>query len=152
KGLLCSLDDKQAFDAQAILDVYFERWEIENSYGEIKHRMLEDSILLRSQTVDGVNQELWGILLAYNLIRVEISRIAKEAKVSPLRISFVMALRDIQDEILWCAIASPGSIPKKLRAMRERVKRYILPEKRKRPKSRTVRISKTRYTIKSKHA
>ncbi|MBH0005019.1 MULTISPECIES: IS4 family transposase [unclassified Pseudoalteromonas] len=152
KGLLCSLDDKQAFGAQAILDVYFERWEIENSYGEIKHQMLEDSILLRSQTVDGVNQELWGILLAYNLIRVEISRIAKEAKVSPLRISFVMALRDIQDEILWCAIASPGSIPKKLRAMRERVKRYILPEKRKRPKSRTVRISKTRYTIKSKHA
>ncbi|MBH0059404.1 IS4 family transposase, partial [Pseudoalteromonas sp. SWXJZ94C] len=45
-----------------------------------------------------------------------------------------------------------GSIPKKLRAMRERVKRYILPEKRKRSKSRTVRISKTRYTIKSKHA
>ncbi len=80
------------------------------------------------------------------------SRDTKEAKVSPLRISFVMALRDIQDEILWCAIASPGSIPKKLRAMRERVKRYILPEKRKRPKSRTVRISKTRYTIKSKHA
>lgn len=95
KGLLCTLDDKQAFGAQAILGIYFERWEIENGYGEIKHQMLKDSTLLRSQTVDGVNQELWGILLAYNLIRVEISRIAKEAKVFPLRISFVMALRDI---------------------------------------------------------
>ncbi|URQ89068.1 IS4 family transposase [Pseudoalteromonas sp. SCSIO 43101] len=152
RGLLCSLEDTKAFNTRDILDVYFERWEIENSYGEIKHQMLEDSILLRSQTVEGIKQELWGILLAYNLVRVEISRIAKEANVSPLRISFVMALRDIQDEILWCAIASPGSIPKKLKAMREKVKRYILPEKRKRPKSRTVRISKTRYTIQSKHA
>jgi len=35
--------------------------------------------------------------------------------------------------------------------MRERVKRYILPEKRKRPKNRSVRISKTRYLVQSKH-
>ena len=62
-----------------------------------------------------------------------------------------MALRDIQDELMWCAIASPGSVPKKLRAMRERVKRYILPEKQKRPKDRTVRFSKTRYIVRSKH-
>lgn len=152
KGVLCSLVDEQQCSGEALLDVYFERWEIENSYGEIKHRMLEDTILLRSQSVEGVTQELWGVLLAYNLVRVEISRIAHEAEVSPLRISFMMALRDIQDEVMWCAIAAPGTIPKKLRAMRERVKRYILPAKRKRPKNRTVRISKTRYTIRSKHA
>ena len=151
EGLVCSLVDPQTYSAEHLRRVYFERWEIENGYGEIKHQMLADSILLRSQSKAGVNQEIWGILLAYNLIRVEISRIAKEAKVSPLRISFVMAMRDIQDELLWCAIAAPGTIPKKLRAMRERVKRYVLPEKRKRPKSRTVRISKTRYTIQSKH-
>jgi hypothetical protein len=151
-GVLSSLTDAHVFPAQDMLDVYFERWEIENSYAEIKHHMLEDSILLRSQSVDGVIQEIWGILLAYNLVRVEISRIAAEAKVSPLRISFIMALRDIQDEILWCAIAAPGTIPSKLRALRERVKRYILPEKRKRPKDRTVRLSKTRYPIRSKHS
>ncbi|MDV5172551.1 IS4 family transposase [Photobacterium rosenbergii] len=150
KGVLTSLTDKK-YDLQSLLDVYFERWEIENSYGEIKHDMLEDELLLRSQSIEGVEQEIWGILIAYNLVRLEISRIAKEAKVSPLRISFMMALRDIQDELMWCAIASPGSIPKKLRAMRERVKRYILPERKKRPKSRTVRISKTRYVVRSKH-
>ena len=113
--------------------------------------MLEDELLLRSQSIEGIEQEVRGILIAYNLVRLEISRIAKEAEVSPLRISFMMALRDIQDELLWCAIASPGSIPKKLRAMRERVKRYVLPKRIKRPKSRTVRISKTRYPVNSKH-
>ena len=43
--------------------MYFERWEIENSYGEIKHDMLEDEILLRSQSVEGVEQEIWDILI-----------------------------------------------------------------------------------------
>ncbi len=152
RGLLCSLRDTQLYSAQDILDVYFERWEIENGYGEIKQYQLDESILLRSQTVSGIYQEIWGLLIAYNLIRVEISQIAKEANVSPLRISFVMAMRYIQDELLWCAIASPGTIPKKLKAMRENVKQFILPKKRKRPKKRTVRISKTRYPIQSKHA
>ena len=45
----------------------------------------------------------------------------------------MMALRDIQDELMWCAIASPGSIPQKLRAMRKQVKRYILPEQKNGP-------------------
>ena len=146
-GLLSSLHNPQQYPADDILDVYFERWEIENGYGEIKQYQLDESILLRSQTVQGIKQEIWGLLIAYNLIRVEISQIAKEAKVSPLRISFVMAMRYIQDELMWCAIASPGTIPKKLRAMRDNVKQFILPEKRKRPKSRTVRFSKTQYAI-----
>mgnify|MGYP000306314030 FL=1 len=151
-GLLSSLIDPNQYPASDILDVYFERWEIENGYGEIKQYQLDESILLRSQTVQGIKQEIWGLLIAYNLIRVEISQIAKEAEVSPLRISFVMAMRYIQDELMWCAIASPGTIPKKLRAMRENVKQFILPNKRKRPKNRTVRFSKTQYTIRSKHA
>jgi len=146
-GLLSSLTDTQRYCAEDILDVYFERWEIENGYGEIKQYQLDESILLRSQTVEGIYQEIWGLLIAYNIIRVEISQIAKEANVSPLRISFVMAMRYIQDELMWCAIASPATIPKKLRAMRENVKQFILPQKRKRPKKRTVRINKTRYPI-----
>ncbi|KOE91044.1 hypothetical protein BBM34_02520 [Vibrio parahaemolyticus] len=83
--------------------------------------------------MEGIDQEIWGILIAYNLVRMETSRIAKEANVYPLRISFMMVLRDIQDELMWCAIASSGSIPKKLRAMRERVKRYTLPERKSGP-------------------
>lgn len=90
-------------------------------------------LLLRSQSIERIEQEIWGILIAYNLVRLEISRIAKEAEVSPLRISFMMALRDIQDELLWCAVASSGSIPKKLRAMREQVKRYVLAKRKNGP-------------------
>ena len=151
-GVLTSLTDIDKYSAEDILDVYFERWEIENGYGEIKQYQLDESILLRSQTVEGIYQEIWGILIAYNLIRVEISQIAKEAEVSPLRISFVMAMRYIQDELMWCAIAAPSTIPKKLKAMRGNVKQFILPKKRKRPKKRTVRMNKTRYPIQRRNS
>jgi hypothetical protein len=39
-----------------------------------------------------VTQELWGGPLAYNLVRLEMERVAEEAGVEPTRISFVAAL------------------------------------------------------------
>jgi hypothetical protein len=90
-GVLGSLTNTSKYSSQDILDVYFERREIENSYGEIKQYQLDESILLRSQTIEAVYQAIWGLLTAYKLIRVEINKIAKEAEVSPSRISFVMA-------------------------------------------------------------
>ncbi|MBN3182813.1 IS4 family transposase, partial [Pectobacterium brasiliense] len=82
---------------------------------------------------------------------MEMSQIARDAEVSPLRISFVMAMRLIQVELIWCSLGKPGTIPTKLKKMRENVKQFILPEKRRRPKERTVRISKTQYPVHSKH-
>ena len=150
KGFLTSMLDPHRYPADKLLRVYWERWEIEQGYGELKQRQLRNELCLRSQRPDGIRQELWGILLAYNLVRVEISRIAHDAKVPPLRISFVMALRYIQDEFLWCAVAAPGTIPAKLRALRAAVKNFVIP-KRKRPSiPRAVRQSKTRYPIRPK--
>jgi len=72
---------------------------------------------IRSLTVKGVKQELWGIFLAYNLVRLEMERIADEAHVDPIRISFVTALRYIRDEWFWlCGTRTPGAIPGHLRA------------------------------------
>lgn len=56
EGVLSSLTDTTKRSSQDILDAYFERWEIENGYGEIKQYQLDESILLRSQTVEGVYQ------------------------------------------------------------------------------------------------
>lgn len=150
KGFLTSLTDPVKYPAAHLLRVYWERWEIEEGYGELKRRQLQNEHVLRSQTPEGVRQELWGILLAYNLIRVEISRIADEADVLPNRISFVMALRYIQDEFLWCAIASPGTIPKKLRELRVNVKRFIVPERKRPSVERAVKTSRTRYPIRKR--
>lgn len=150
--LLTSLTDHRAYPAKHIAAVYHERWEIELGYDEIKTHMLQSEVTLRSRTVEGVEQEIWGLLITYNLIRVEMARIAAEARVSPSRISFVMAMRFIRDEWGWCAVASPGSIPKKLLRMRERVTDFVLPPRRgHRRYPRAVKIKMSNYAKKRRN-
>ncbi|EDM67973.1 hypothetical protein PE36_19225 [Moritella sp. PE36] len=40
-----------------------------------------NQITLSCRFIEGVKQELWGVLIAYKLIRLEIASIAAEAKV-----------------------------------------------------------------------
>jgi len=96
--LLTSLRDPKEYPATEIAELYQERWELELGYDEIKTELLDREETIRSRKPDGVKQELWGILLAYNLIRLEMTRIALEADVEPTCISFVEALRLIRDE------------------------------------------------------
>jgi len=147
--LLTSLLDVEAYPTGEIVRLYHERWEIELGYDEIKTEMLDREEAIRSHTVKGVQQELWGIFLAYNLIRLEMERIADEAEVDPMRISFVTSLRYIRDEWFWlCGTRSPGAIPKHLRAMREDIKRFILPLRRQdRVYPRAVKIKMSNYPL-----
>src|SRR5262249_30809332 len=50
------------------------------------------SISSRSKSPAAVTQEMWGLLIAYNLVRLEMQRIASEFDVAPTRISFVASL------------------------------------------------------------
>ncbi|MCP3170256.1 IS4 family transposase [Myxococcus sp. QH3KD-4-1] len=144
--LLTSLLDAEAFPSSEVVALYHERWELELGYDEVKTEMMERQEAIRSQKPGGVAQELWGVGLAYNLVRLEMERIAEEADVPPTRISFVMALRLIRDEWMWLAGASPGAIPKHLRRLREEVKRFVLPLRRShRRYPRAVKIKMSSY-------
>ena len=128
--LLTSLLDPVAYPAKEVIAMYHERWEIELGYDEMKTEMLDRQETIRSRTVRGVEQELWGIFLAYNLVRLEMQRTAAELRVRPIQISFVAALRLVCETWSWCAIASPGAIPTRLRTMRELFPRIVLPDRR----------------------
>ena len=144
--VLTSLLSPEVFPATEIAALYHERWELELGYDEINTEMLDREEAIRSKSPAGVEQELWGLLLAYNLIRLEMERAADEAGVEPVRISFVAALRLICDEWLWCAIASPGAIPKHLRNLRAALTTLILPPRRsERSYPRAVKIKMSNY-------
>jgi hypothetical protein len=128
--LLTSLLDARRYQGDEIRALYRERWEAEIAYDELKTEMLDQEPTLRSRSVAGVEQELWGTLLAYNLVRMEMAAAAQEADVPPRRISFVMALRLVCDEWLWDSHAKPGAIPKHLRRLRANLQRFILPPRR----------------------
>jgi hypothetical protein len=144
--LLTSMLDSKRFPAKEIVALYHERWEIELGYDEVKSVMLDRLEAIRSKSPIGVAQELWATALMYNLVRLEMERIASQANVAPTRISFVMALMLIHDEWGWCAVASPGAIPRHLRELRADVVRFVLPPRRpKRIYPRAVKIKMSSY-------
>lgn len=145
--LLTSLLDHHAYPEHAVRELYHERWEIELGYDELKTEMLDGAVTLRSKSPDAVAQELWGVLIGFNLVRLEMERIANEVKLPPTRISFVAALHFIRDEMSWSAAStSPGAIPKHLRKLRDTLLRFVLPPRRSaRSYPRTIKNDYRRY-------
>ena len=151
--LLTSLVDHKAYPASEIVGLYHERWELEIGLDEIKTEMLEREESLRSKTPARVCQEAWGLLIAYNLVRLEMERVADELGIAPTRISFVAALREIRDEWIWLEATKPGAIPQRLKKLRARIKRFILPARRTdRAYPRAVKIKMTAYPRKRRPA
>jgi hypothetical protein len=145
--LLTSLLDPAHYPADEIRELYHERWELELGYDELKTEMLQREETIRSKSPEAVAQELWGVLLAYNPVRLEMEQIADEAGVAPVRVSFIAALRLIVEERGWATItASPGAIPRHLGDMRDKIRRFILPERRPdRVYPRAVKIKMSNY-------
>jgi hypothetical protein len=145
--LLTSLLDAAAYPAKELVVLYHERWEMELAYDEIKTEVLEREEAIRSKSPQTVMQEIWGVLLAYNLIRLEMEQIADDTGVSPIRISFVAALRFIRREWEWSAITrSPGAIPRHLEDLRDRIRQFVLPPRhRERSYPRAVKLKMSNY-------
>lgn len=146
--LLTSLTDRKRFTAAEIVACYSRRWQIETSYRELKQSMMGMALTLRSKTVEGVLQEIWGALTAYNLVRLEIAKAALQAKCEPTEISFVRAFHTIQYELRWAAVTrAQGKLPALLQRLRQRLV-SILNEKR--PGRRCDRVVKStphRYAV-----
>jgi hypothetical protein len=154
RTLLTSLIDPEAYPASEIVELYHERWEIELGYDEVKTEVLNATKQpLRCQSPTRVRQEIWGILIAYNLVRLEMERIADEAGVKPTRISFVTAYHYICNELLAFVFTAPGAIPKRLRALREDVGRFVLePRRSDRSYPRAVKVKMSNYPKKRRPA
>jgi hypothetical protein len=128
--LLTSLLDPAAFPAHDLVALYHERWEIELGYREVKNVMLEREETLRSKHPRTVYQEIWGLALAYNLVRLEMARAALERGVAPARLSFKAAFVLIRDWFVTAEFLSPGAIPKTLQALRKDIGEFVLPPRR----------------------
>ena len=75
RQVLTSMVDPMRFVGADIVDLYGHRWEIELGYREMKHSLQQHRLTLRSKKAAGIRQELWGVLLAYNLLRSQMVKI-----------------------------------------------------------------------------
>ena len=146
--LLTSMLDPARYPAAELAALYHERWELELMFDEIKTHQLRAQSVLRSQQPSRVRQEIWGILLAYNLVRREIERIAARANLPPRRISFLAALHLVCEEWAWASAprAKGGTLGRDLANLEAKIKRFILPERRPdRSFPRAVKVARSRY-------
>jgi hypothetical protein len=81
-----SLLDAEAYEADEIMELYSERWQVELDIRSLKVTLgMSD---LRCKTPFMAEREIWAHILAYNLIRKVGAQVAEQKKVSPRSISF----------------------------------------------------------------
>lgn len=147
KTVLTSLPAGQ-FTAEQVAGLYHERWEIELGYRDIKCSMQHNAMTLRSKVKDLVYQEVWGLLLAYNLIRREASQAAVAHQRAPQDISFKFACQFIASQMVVMAGAlSPGHTPRRLAELRGSIAALFIVHRPRPSRPRTVKISKTRFPV-----
>src|SRR5207302_6063026 len=81
--LLTSLLDAVTYPAGEMVELYHERWELEIGFDEVKTHTLEREEALRSRAPARVRQEIWGLAIGYNLVRLEMARVVMRANGAP---------------------------------------------------------------------
>ncbi|MCX5287079.1 MULTISPECIES: transposase [unclassified Streptomyces] len=90
--LITNLLDPVHFPAAELVDLYHRRWQAETTHFSIKATML-DGRVLRSRSIDGLDQEVYALLTAYQaLIRAGDDALTGRPEVPMERISFTVLL------------------------------------------------------------
>lgn len=157
KGKVCriltSLTDAMRFPGDEIVDLYTYRWEIELGYREIKQTLLNSEYTLRSKRPDMVEQELWGLLLAYNLIRAAMTEAAKLKGIWPNQLSFSGCSSAVVAFLLTTVLTSPAKLPVLYHNLINQLTYYELPLRREdRRYPRCVKPKPSKYPLKKKNA
>lgn len=144
--LLTSMTDAMRYPAGEMAGLYGHRWEIELGYREIKQTMQLSRLTLRSKKPALVEQELWGVLLAYNLVRYQMIKMAGSLKgYWPNELSFSESCGLVMRMLMTLQGASPGRIPELMRDLASMAQMVKLPARRERAFPRVVKERPYKY-------
>ena len=143
--LLTSLLDAHRYGARDLVCLYHERWEIELVFDELgTHQRLADGVL-RSLKPVGVIQELYGLVLAHLAIRTLMHEAGVQAGLDPRRLSFVGALRVIQQAIPEFQMVEPGQRASLYARLLRDIAATRLPARRPRCTPRVVKRQQSKF-------
>lgn len=128
--------------------------EMKLGYREQKQYMLGSRLTLRSRLPELVRQELWGVLLSYNLVRYQMVQMCFNLKGNylPYQLSFTGAIAQIVRLLVTLPYSQPGTIPRQHKHMQGMAKMLILPSRRERTFPRTVKPRPQKYAKKKNAA
>ena len=137
--------------ALSLVELYHERWEIELVMDEIKTHERQQRKLLRSRTPEGIEQEIYGIVLAHYLVRVLMAQAAIQGQHDPDRLSFTQGLFQLTEMMDLALVLDPQAAPGLLSRLYERMSGLLLPERRLRINRREVKQVYNKYPPKKRH-
>lgn len=149
--LVTTLLNPRVAKALDLIALSHQRWEIELVIDEIKTHERTQRKVLRSQTPEGVRQELYGIFLAHYAVRVLMAQAAMEAEVDPDRLSFTDGLFHLVEMIDLALILEPeGASEPLLGRLRHQLRRHLFPVRRLRINRREIKQIYNKYKPKKR--
>ena len=145
--LVTTLTDAELYPADALRELYGERWQVELHFAQIKTILAMD--VLRCKSPEMIEREVAIHRIAYNLVRSLMQRSAHLHQVPLERISFKGSLDTVRH---WSAvIAAAGATPRKQDSLIEQmltaIARDPLPERPQRSEPRAKKRRPRNYQL-----
>lgn len=135
--------------AAEIVTLYHQRWEIETAFLELKQTILGGRVL-RARTPTGVDQEIYALLVTYQVLRIAITdaTIARP-DVDPDRASFTIALNTARDQLVKAAGVIADTVIDLVGTIGRHVLDNLMPDRRLRTTPRVVKRAISNYVAKT---
>ncbi|MFE7244254.1 transposase, partial [Streptomyces sp. NPDC057580] len=126
--------------------LYHERWQAETTYFSIKASLL-DGRVLRSHSIDGIDQEVWALLTTYQaLIRAAADAVADRPGLDMDRLSFTVLLQAAADTVTCATGIAPDGPTDLVGAIGRAVLASLWPaRRRRRTKARSKKNATSKY-------
>jgi hypothetical protein len=144
--LATTLLDHRRYPAAALTTLYHQRWEIETVYLELKSSILGGRVL-RARTPTGIAQEIYALLITYQILRTAIVDAIDAAgtDTDPDRGSFTVALHAARDLLIQAAGVIADTVVDLIGTIGQRVLNNLLPARRLRISPRIVKRAISKY-------
>jgi hypothetical protein len=143
--LVTTLLDHHHYPAAELIRLYHERWEIETAYLELKSSILGGRVL-RARTPTGVEQEIYALLVAYQLLRTAMTDATNtRPDIDPDRASFSIAWHTARDQLIHAANVIAGTTVDLIGTIGHHVLTNLLPARRLRICPRIVKRAISKY-------
>ena len=147
--LLTNLLDPDTFPAMELIMEYHERWEEEIVFDEQKTHQdpcrAEKTTSYRSETTDGLKQEIYAMSISHFVTRALMLEAAKEADIDVDRISFKGSFQILETRLPECDARSTATFQEWYEAVIWEVSREQIPARRNRINPRVIKRKMSRW-------
>jgi hypothetical protein len=149
--LVTTLTDHRRHPAGALITLYHQRWEIETAFLEMKSTILGGRVL-RARTADGITQEIYALLITYQLLRTAMAdATSTQPGTDPDRAGFTIAWQAACDQITLAADVIADTTIDLAGTIGRHVLAALLPARRLRVSPRIVKRANSKYQARGPH-